>query len=61
MSRIISLLASATDTIYALGLIDNLVGRSHECDNPPQIMNLPVCTKPKFETDGYRATKLTKK
>ncbi len=52
MSRIISLLASATDTIYALGLIDNLVGRSHECDNPPQIMNLPVCTKPKFETDG---------
>ena len=52
MSRIVSLLASATDTLDALKLIDNLVGRSHECDAPEQIMNLPVCTKPKFETDG---------
>ncbi len=52
MSRIVSLLASATDMIYALGLIDNLVGISHECDYPHQIKKLPVCTKPKFLTDG---------
>ncbi len=30
----------------------NLVGRSHECDYPPSVRNLPACTEPKFEPDG---------
>jgi iron complex transport system substrate-binding protein len=39
---IISLLASATEMVAALGCLDQMVGRSHECDYPPQIGALPV-------------------
>jgi iron complex transport system substrate-binding protein len=40
--RIISLLASATEMVAALGCLDQMVGRSHECDYPPEIRALPV-------------------
>ena len=50
--RIVSLIASATEIVCALGLRPNLVGRSHECDFPPDVKGLPVCTSPKFQTDG---------
>jgi iron complex transport system substrate-binding protein len=50
--RIISLIASATEIICALGFEDELVGRSHECDYPPRVKRLPVCTSPKFEVAG---------
>ena len=50
--RIISLIASATEIVCALGCEDQLVGRSHECDYPPSVKRLPVCTEPKFNTDG---------
>ena len=40
--RIISLLASATEMVAALGCLDQMVGRSHECDYPPEIQALPV-------------------
>src|SRR5437660_10802344 len=43
--RIISLLASATEMIAALGCLDQLVGRSHECDYPPEVQSLPVVSK----------------
>ena len=46
--RIVSLLPSATEIAVALGLSDNIVGRSHECDYPPQISNLPVLTASKL-------------
>ena len=46
--RIVSLIASATEIVCALGLQDQLVGRSHECDFPPAVGSLPVCTEPKF-------------
>ncbi|PIR21567.1 MAG: cobalamin-binding protein [Deltaproteobacteria bacterium CG11_big_fil_rev_8_21_14_0_20_47_16] len=46
--RIVSLIASATEIVCALGASDQLVGRSHECDYPPQIMHLPVCTEIKL-------------
>jgi iron complex transport system substrate-binding protein len=51
-TRIVSLIASATEIVCALGFEDKLVGRSHECDYPPTIRNLPVCTSPKFEVEG---------
>ena len=51
-SRIISLIASATEIVCALGYEDQLVGRSHECDYPPSVTRLPVCTEPKFDTVG---------
>lgn len=46
--RIISLLPAATEIICALGLSNNLVGKSHECDFPVEIQNLPICSEAKF-------------
>jgi iron complex transport system substrate-binding protein len=48
--RIISLLPAATEIICALGLEDQLVGRSHECDFPVSIKNLPICSDAKFQS-----------
>lgn len=42
--RIISLLPSATESLCAIGAGHLLVGRSHECDFPPEIAHLPVLT-----------------
>ena len=50
--RVLSLLSSTTEIVYALGCEDQLVGRSHECDYPQSVMTLPICTKPKFNVDG---------
>ena len=47
--RIVSLLASATEIVCALDADEMLVGRSHECDNPPWVRNLPACSKPAFD------------
>jgi iron complex transport system substrate-binding protein len=42
--RIVSLLPSATEIICALGLDDQLVGVTHECDYPPFVRQLPKVT-----------------
>ncbi len=42
--RIVSLLPSATEICFALGLGDELVGRTHECDYPPEALDIPVLT-----------------
>jgi iron complex transport system substrate-binding protein len=47
-ARVVSLIASATETVAALGCQDRLVGRSHECDFPPAVRDLPVCTAAKI-------------
>jgi iron complex transport system substrate-binding protein len=47
--RIVSLLASATEIVCALGAGDMLVGRSHECDNPEWVRRLPACSAPAFD------------
>src|SRR5215471_6924374 len=52
MPRIVSLIASATEIVDALGQIENLVGRSHECDYPESVKMLPVCTRPRVPVDG---------
>jgi len=46
MRRLVSLISSATEIVHALGARDLLVGRSHECDFPPEVLDLPVCTRP---------------
>jgi iron complex transport system substrate-binding protein len=55
MLRIVSLIASATEIVQALGLTERQVGRSHECDYPDQVRELPVCTRPSFPTEGSSA------
>ena len=50
--RIVSLIASATEIVCALGLENEMVGRSHECDFPPSIKRLPQLTEPKFNVEG---------
>jgi iron complex transport system substrate-binding protein len=47
--RVVSLLASGTEIVCGLGAGHWLVGRSHECDNPPWVAGLPVCTRPAFD------------
>jgi iron complex transport system substrate-binding protein len=47
--RVVSLLASGTEIVAALGCRDALVGRSHECDNPEWVTTLPCCTRPAFD------------
>lgn len=48
--RICSLLPSATEVVGALGLADSLVGRSAECDWPPEVRRLPVVTGARIDT-----------
>jgi iron complex transport system substrate-binding protein len=55
MPRIVSLIASATEIVHALGLGESQVGRSHECDFPPEAKSLPVCTEPSFPVSGSSA------
>ena len=43
--RIVSLLPSATETLYALGLGNQLVAVTHECDYPPEAASLPIVTR----------------
>ena len=50
--RICSLLPSATEVIALLGLSDELVGISHECDYPPSIRHLPVMVEPIIPPHG---------
>jgi len=50
--RIATLIASATEIVCALGCRGQLVGRSHECDFPPDVRDMPVLTEPKFQLDG---------
>lgn len=53
--RVVSLIASATEIVAALGCRDRLIGRSHECDYPPDVLSLPVLTAPKFKVEGTSA------
>lgn len=50
--RAVSLIASATEIVHALGMGESQVGRSHECDWPPGVLNLPQLTKPRFKVEG---------
>ena len=50
--RIISLLPSATEIVAALGFANHLVGRSHECDFPPGVEGLPICSSTKVAVHG---------
>ncbi len=52
MTRIVSLIASATEIVHALEMGAHQVGRSHECDFPDSVLSLPICTAPTFPISG---------
>lgn len=58
--RIVSLLPAATEWLCAFGAGDRLVGRSHACDHPTEVLGLPVLTRwaraavPALEVDRER-------
>ncbi len=61
--RIVSLVPSATEIVFALGLGDQLVGRSHACDFPEEVAEVPVVTvddpdAPERSIDGALLAKL---
>lgn len=58
MPRIVSFLPAATEITYALGAGDDLVGRSHECDYPPQVKALPVVSRPALPLDGLSQSEI---
>jgi iron complex transport system substrate-binding protein len=47
--RIVSLLPSATEILYALGVGDQVVGITHECDFPPEAASKPALMKPRVD------------
>jgi iron complex transport system substrate-binding protein len=54
--RVVSLIASSTEIVCALGAGDLLVARSHECDHPRSVVErLPALTAPKFVVDSSSA------
>ena len=51
MSRIVSFLPAGTEMVHALGAGAELVGRSHECDYPSSVTELPVVSRPVLDLD----------
>jgi iron complex transport system substrate-binding protein len=56
--RIISLLPSATEIVFALGLGEDLVGVSHECDFPEAAKFKPKMIEPAFDTRLLESEKI---
>jgi iron complex transport system substrate-binding protein len=50
--RTVSFLSSATEILAHLGLEGHLVGISHECDHPPEVLGLPRVSRPRFDPHG---------
>ncbi|MFE6814024.1 cobalamin-binding protein [Streptomyces sp. NPDC057677] len=58
--RIVSLLPAATDIVAQLGLAADLVGRTHECDWPPQdVSGVPVVTSAAFSSDALSSREIS--
>jgi iron complex transport system substrate-binding protein len=53
--KIVSLLPSASEIVCALGLADQLVGVTHECDYPPSVRTLPRVTRTLIPHDATSA------
>jgi iron complex transport system substrate-binding protein len=53
--RICSLLPSATEILFALGLGDSVAGVTHECDFPPEAANRPALIRPRVDPQAQPA------
>ena len=56
--RIVSLLPSATEMVYTLGLGDALVGVTHECDFPEAVKSLPPVVRPALNLEGLSQSEI---
>src|SRR3989304_2913428 len=56
--RIVSLLPSATEIVYLLGLGDHLTGVSHECDYPKAALGKRKIITPAFESSGLSSREI---
>ncbi len=56
--RVISLIASATEILHGLGGGDMQVARSHECDYPQGVLDLPQLTRAKFKVHGATSAEI---
>ncbi len=57
--RIVSLLPAATDIVAALGCLDDLVGRTHECDWPAPVSSVPVVTASEIDQDRLTSKEIS--
>jgi iron complex transport system substrate-binding protein len=53
--KIVSLLPSCTEIVCALDCGEQLAGRSHECDFPPEIASIPICTAARLDSAAASA------
>lgn len=53
--RICSLLPSATEILFALGLGDSVAGVTHECDFPPEAAKRPALIRPRVDPQALPA------
>ena len=58
VSRVISLLPSATEILFAIGAGDRVVGVTHECDHPDVARSLPRVTSSVLATDGVAPSEI---
>jgi iron complex transport system substrate-binding protein len=56
--KIASLLRSATEIVYALGLEDSLVGVTHECDYPLAARRKPILTASHIRTEALTSAEI---
>lgn len=52
ITKIVTLIPSATEIVAFLGQKNSIVGRSHECDYPKDLNNVTKLTSPKLNVDG---------
>src|SRR5579872_2463424 len=56
--RIVSFLPSATEMACALGLLDEIVGVTHECDYPPEVRSKPVVVRSAIPVENTSAREI---
>jgi iron complex transport system substrate-binding protein len=59
--NIVSLLPSATEILYALGLGNSVVGVTHECDYPQDVLSKPVLTECVFNSHSLLQEQIDQK
>lgn len=56
--RIVSMLPGATEIVCRLGLGDQLVGVSHDCDFPPEVRSRPRVTRSPFDAHSLPSAEI---